>query len=248
MAKSFKICPVRHFDVNAFSQGRTSLNQQPHFAGMDDEVPTTTIRSSQSNPGFADFRPYVIAHDRVVRMAGRYGSVRFPEFTYTGEIAAFYSEQRMMLLLSGKKNDVLSLVTSTTRVTEFQIDTLHIDMNALQGLLPSVNLVWFKYHDGMVRASALMGAHVERTDAYAQSKLHGDISTLSFYFEDLSGDVHPIMVVEDGTVVLQAQYAEISEELNLVNLVYDRLLNDISQHVPPKISGKTFSVSETPPL
>jgi hypothetical protein len=247
MPKSFKICPVRHFDATAFSKRRTSLNEQPHFSGMDDEVASTTIRRSESNPGFEDFSPYVIAHDRVVRMAGRYGPVHFPEFTYTGEIAAYYSQQRTLLLLSGKKNDVLSLVSNTTRVTEFQIDTLHIDMNALQGLLPSVNLVWFKYHDGMVRASALMGAHVERTDAFAQSKLHGDISTLSFYFEDLGGEVHPVMVVEDGTVVLQAQYAEVSAELNLVTLVYDRLLKGISQHVSPKISGKTFSVSETPP-
>jgi hypothetical protein len=145
MAKSFKICPVRHFDVNAFAKERTYLDQQPPFAGMTNEVATTSIRASASNPGFEDFRQYIIEHDRVVKMPGRYGEVRFPEFTYTGTIAGFYSVKRSLLLLSGKKADVISLCTTTTRVAEFQIDTLHVDMNALQALLPSVNLVWFKF-------------------------------------------------------------------------------------------------------
>jgi hypothetical protein len=99
----------------------------------------------------------------------------------------------------------------------------------------------------MIRASALMGANVEKTDAFVQSKSEGEISTLSFYFEDLSGDKHPIMVVEDGTVVLQSQYPDVSSEMNLVNLVHDQLLKPVSQRVSPKASGKTFSVSQTPP-
>ena len=247
MPKSFKVCPVRNFDVSAFNKGRVCLNQQPPFNGMDDEVATTSIRTSETKPGFEDFQQYVIAHDRVVKMAGRFGTVHFPEFTYTGEIAAFYSKQRSVLLLSGKKADVLSFCSETTGVAELQIDTLHIDMNALQAILPSVNLVWFKYSTGMVRASALMGAHVERTDAFAQSKLQGEISTLSFYFEDLSGDVHPVMIVEDGTLVLQAQYVDVASQLNLVTLMCDRLLQSISEHVSPKSSAKRFSISLTPP-
>ena len=133
---------------------------------------------------FEDFHQYVIEHDRVVKLPGRYGDMRFPEFTYTGTMAGFFSERRSVLLLSGKKAAVLSLCATTTRVAEFQIDTLHIDMNALQAVLPSVNLVWFKFRQGMIRASALMGANVERTDAFVQSKTGGAISTLSFFFED----------------------------------------------------------------
>jgi hypothetical protein len=247
MPKSYKICPVRHFDVKAFSEQRTYLDQQPPLAGMH-EVATTTIRDSASNPGFEDFHQYVIEHDRVVKMPGRYGDVRFPEFTYTGTMAGFFSQQRSLLLLSGKKADVLSLCATTNRVAEFQIDTLHLDMNALQAALPSVNLVWFKFRQGMIRASALMGANVERTDAFVQSKTEGEISTLSFFFEDLSGEKHPIMVVEDGTVVLQAQYPDVAAELSLVNLLHDRMLKAISRRVSPKSGQKTFSVSQTPPI
>jgi hypothetical protein len=244
MPKSFKVCPVRNFNVKAFSQTRTTLDEQPPFTGMD-EVPTTTIRSSASNPGFEDFRQYVIEHDRVVKMPGRYGPVRFPEFTYTGMISGYFSQKRSLLLLSGKKADVLSLCVTTTKVAEFQIDTLHIDMNALQAALPSVNLVWFKFKAGMIRASALMGANVEKTDAFVQSKSEGEISTLSFYFEDLSGEKHPLMVVEDGTVVVQAQYPDVATELALVNLVYEKLLLSVSHRVSPKSGGKTFSVSQS---
>ncbi len=246
MPKSFKICPVRHFNGAAFQTERSLLNQQPPFPGMKDEVATTSIRSSMVNPGFEDFQQYVIEHDRIVKMAGRYGNIKFPEFTYTGTIAGFHSQQRSLLLLSGKKNDVLSFCGESTRVAELQIDTLDIDMNALQALLPSVNLVWFKFRKGMIRASALMGANVERTEAFVQSKSEGEISTLSFYFEDLSGDKHPMMIVEDGTVVLQSQYQEVSTELSLVILAYERLLKSISQAVTPKSTYKTYSITSTP--
>src|SRR5258707_268176 len=108
MPRSFKICPVRHFNAAAFTTERTLLDQQPPFPGMKEEVTTTSIRGSTVIPGFEDFHQYIIEHDRVVKMAGRYGNVRFPEFTYTGTIAGFHSQQRSLLLLSGKKNDVLS--------------------------------------------------------------------------------------------------------------------------------------------
>jgi hypothetical protein len=246
MPKSFKICPVRNFNVQAFSEYRTTLDQQSSFVGMD-EVPATTIRSSTSRPGFEDFTHYIIEHDRVVKMPGRYGALRFPEFTYTGTIAGFFSQGRSLLLLSGKKADVLSLCVATTKVAEFQIDTLRIDMNALQAALPSVNLVWFKFKQGMIRASALMGANVEKTNEFMQSKSEGEISTLSFYFEDLAGEKHPLMVVEDGTVVLQAQYPDTATELALVILVHERLLTSVASRVPPKSGSRTFSVSQTPP-
>ena len=55
------------------------------------------------------------------------------------------------------------------------------------------------------------------------------------------------MIVEDGTVVLQAQYQDVATELNLITLLHDKLLNSISEKVSPKSSIKTFSVSETPP-
>jgi len=246
MPKSYKICPVRSFQANAFSERPTCLDQQPPLGDMK-HVAVTKIRASAANPGFEDFTQYVIEHDRVVKMPGRYGDVSFPEFTYTGVIAGFFGGQRSLLLLSGKKADVLSFCSTTTRVAEVQIDTLQIDMNALQAALPSVNLVWFKFKTGMIRASALMGANVEKTAAFEQSKSEGEISTLSFYFEDPRGKLHPVMVVDDGTVVLQSQYADTAEELRLVNSIYDKLMAPVASRVSPKTSGKTFSVSQTPP-
>ena len=247
MPKSFKACPVRSFDKKAFAEKQVCLNEQPPLNEMK-HVAVTTIRPSLATPGFEDFGQYVIEHDRVVRMAGRYGDVSFPEFTYTGVISGYFSENRSLLLLSGKKADVLSFCVTTTRVAEVQIDTLEIDMNALQALLPSVNLVWFKFAKGMIRASALMGANVEKTDAFVQSKSEGEISTLSFYFEDdLSSKTHPVMIVSDGTIVLQAQYPDTPEELRLVTSIYDKLIAAIAKRVSPRLSSKTFNVSLTPP-
>ena len=58
-------------------------------------------------------------------------------------------------------------------------------MNALQEALPAVNLVWFRFKRGMIRASALMGANVEKTESFEQSKSEGEISTLSFLLRRL---------------------------------------------------------------
>lgn len=246
MPKSYKVCPVRQFQASAFSEKPICLNQQPPLSEIT-EVPTTKIHTSSSRPGFEDFTQYVIEHDRVVKMPGRYGNVFFPEFTYTGIISGFFGQQRSLFLLSGKKADVLSFCATSTRVAEVQIDTLQIDMNALQAALPSVNLVWFKFKAGMIRASALMGANVEKTDAFVQSKSEGEISTLSFYFEDPLGEKHPVMVVDDGTIVLQAAYPDISGELSLVTSINDKLLSPVSVRVSPKSAGRHFSVSLTSP-
>ena len=245
MPKSYKVCPVREFRTSAFSERPICLNQQPPLAEMI-EVPTTKIHRSTSRPGFEDFIQYVIEHDRVVKMPGRYGNVTFPEFTYTGVISGFFGQRRSLLLLSGKKADVLSFCATSTRVAEVQIDTLQIDMNALQAALPSVNLVWFKFRVGMIRASALMGANVEKTDAFVQSKSEGEISTLSFYFEDSSGEKHPVMIVDDGTIVLQAIYPDISTELSLVISINEKLLAPVSTRVSPRSTGRHFSVTQTP--
>lgn len=245
MPKSYKVCPVRTFQKSAFSEQPTCLNQQPPLGDMA-EVAVTKIRASSGNPGFEDFAQYLIEHDRVVRMPGRFGRIYFPEFTYTGQISAYYGQAREVLLLSGKKADVLDFCATSGRVAEVQIDTLDIDMNALQAALPSVNLVWFKFRAGMIRASALMGANVEKTDAFVQSKSEGEISTLSFYFEDSFGEKHPVMVVNDGTVVLQAQYSSISVELGLITRIYDSLLFPVCGRVSPKSTRKTFSIAQRP--
>jgi hypothetical protein len=177
-------------------------------------------------------------------MPGRYREVSFSEFTYTGVISAYESQALGLLLLSGKKADVLSFCATSAESTVVQIDTIEIDMNALQELLPSVNLVWFSFPAGMIRASALMGANVERTDAFVRSRSEGAITTLSFYFEDDGGSKHPVMVVSDGTVVLQGTYPETGTELQLVMEVYEGLLHGICSRVTPRLPRKRAATSE----
>src|SRR5438270_4102075 len=127
MPKSYKVCPIRNFESSTFSEKPVSLDQQTGFPGMS-EVASTRIRVASGSPGVDDFRPYSIEHDRIVKMPGRYGTTYFPEFTYTGMINAYHSAQRTLLLLNGKKADVLSFCVSTDQVKELQIETLEVDM------------------------------------------------------------------------------------------------------------------------
>jgi hypothetical protein len=102
-------------------------------------------------------------------------------------------------------------------------------MKALLARLAEVKLVWFRFPAGMIRASALMGDHLEATTDFERAKAQGDISTLSFYVQDSSGDQHPTMVTNDGTVVLQDLYKSISDEVELVLQVKRQLLDGTYQ-------------------
>lgn len=149
---------------------------------------------------------------------------------------AYHNEKTSVLLLSGKKDDVIDFCRFTASTNVIELSTLGIDMAQLQEKLASVNLVWFKFPKGMIRASALMGSHIEETDEYQQAKEAGEISTLSFHLEDSNGIPHPIMVTQDGAVVLQANYSDLSVEIELVMRVKTKLLDDIYTEIP--IKGK----------
>jgi hypothetical protein len=85
--------------------------------------------------------------------------------------------------------------------------------------------VWFRFPAGMIRASALMGDHLEATADFERAKAQGDISTLSFYVQDVEQKIHPIMVTDDGTVVLQDLYPGSTKEVELVLHVKQLLLD-----------------------
>lgn len=144
----------------------------------------------------------------------------------------YHSESKNLLLLSGKKDDIIDFTKYTSNTDSLNISTIEVDMAQLLEKLTSVNLVWFKFKGSMIRASALMGEHIERTDEFNQAKEVGEISTLSFYLEDANRNTHPIMVTHDGAVVLQTNYPDLSKEIELVLEVKKELLDGIYTEKP----------------
>ena len=99
-------------------------------------------------------------------------------------------------------------------------------MKQLLSKLPSVKGVWFKLPRGLVTASALFGSHIEDSHDFKEYQESGDISTLSFHFEQAQIP-HPVQVTQDGAIVLQSSYKEISDELDLVLNIKVALLEGI---------------------
>jgi len=162
-------------------------------------------------------------------MWGRVNEFSFAKFIRRGLINAYQSPARRLVLLSGKKDDVLDFCRTTATLAEIKIALLRIDMKALLAKLAEVKLVWFRFPGGMIRASALMGDHLEKTADFERAKAQGDISTLSFYVQDTESVQHPIMVTTDGTVVLQDLYQSIALEVEVVLQVKKLLLDGTYQ-------------------
>jgi hypothetical protein len=160
-------------------------------------------------------------------MYGRVNQVSFARFIRIGFIRAYQSEARSLILLCGKKDDILDFCRTTAVLPAIKIATLRIDMKALFSKLTEVKLVWFRFPAGMIRASALMGDHLEETLDFERAKAQGDISTLSFYVQDLEEKVHPILITDDGAVVLQDLYHSVAHEVEIVLHVKKLLLDGI---------------------
>lgn len=224
MAKSYKICLLRHFDDSQIAQEPFQLRPQFSLAEVP-EAPQTKIYKSRDEVTVEDFRSYTIEHEHEVSMWGRVNEVRFAKFIRKGVINAYQSPTRKLILLSGKKDDILDFCRTTAALQEIKIALLRIDMKLLLAKLAEVKLVWFSFPAGMIRASALMGDHLEATADFERAKAQGDISTLSFYVQDGDSLQHPILVTSDGTVVLQDLYQSIASEVDLVLQVKSLLLD-----------------------
>ncbi|HEV2341234.1 MAG TPA: hypothetical protein VGS15_05500 [Candidatus Acidoferrales bacterium] len=224
MPKSFKICAVRHFNDSSISLEGFSLKPQYNLTSVP-ETPQTTICKSRDPIDFEDFRTYTIEHEHEVSMYGRVNQVRFARFIRRGIISAYQSSARSLMLLSGKKDDILDFCKTTASLGEIKLAVLQIDMKALLAKLAEVKLVWFNFPGGMIRASALMGDHLETTADFERARSQGEISTLSFYVESKEDIHHPVMVTSDGTVVLQDLYRSIADEVELVLNVKKELLD-----------------------
>jgi hypothetical protein len=231
LPKSYKICPVSEFDTTRFGQKPYNLRPQLNIEGVP-PPPETLIRLANDRVAVEDFQSYMIEHERAVSQRGRLNDSKFTEYIRLGEILGYYSKDRNLLLLCGKKDDILDFCRSVSSAREIALSTITIDMKGLLAKLKDVRLAWFRYDDSIIHASALAGQHIETTKPFKDANAAGDISTLSFYVQDAGSIAHPILVTSDGAVVLQANYQERSTEIELVLYIKKVLLDGISTEVP----------------
>ena len=232
MAKSYKICNLKNIENEKFSTKPYFFGAQMHFEGVE-RPPSTSIYQARDIAKVEDFTKYLIEHEVEEKTIGRVFGKPFQAYIRKGYIDGFVSKNLNLVLLSGKKRDVLDFCKMSKKRKEFQFNTVKMNMKKLLALLPNVKGVWFSFNAGQITASALMGRHVEGTSDFKHYKETGDISTLSFHFEK-ENNLHPIMITEDGTVVTQANYKERSDEISLVLEVKDKLLNKIIEEVEAK--------------
>jgi len=231
MPKSYRITLTEQFDGSSFQLAPYVIDYQKSFDGISPS-PQTTIYKSRDVITLEDFQKYEIVHEMEEKAWGRYNTSIFHSFIRKEKINAFHSNSRRMLLLSGKKSFVIDFCRKSTNLEGISLNLLTIDMARLLSQLPHIQGVWFRFPNGLIRASALMGANIESTADFQKYNAEGEISTLSFYFEH-GGITHPIMIVNDCTVVLYSNYTELSIEIDLVLTVMNSLLKDIMEVQPP---------------
>jgi len=229
MPKSFKITYIDKFDVTNIQQQPVLLNSQ-YTTDDKPPYPQSKIYKSRDRISKDDFEKYLIEHEMEENAFGRFNEEVFNKFIRKEYIHSFYSNSHQLFILNGKKKFVLDFCKKTKDWNYIVIKTIQIDMGSLLEKLPHVKGVWFSFKNGLIRASALMGANIESTNDFKNYNTLGEISTLSFHFE-YNNITHPIMLVNDGTVVLQSNYTEISQELDLVLEVKKQLLDGIFQKV-----------------
>jgi hypothetical protein len=227
MPKSYRITQTEQFNGDSFQLAPYVLDRQKTFEGMPPS-PQTTIYKSRDKVTLEDFQRFEIVHEMEEKAWGRYSTNVFHSFIRKEYIHAFHSPANGMFLLSGKKSFVVDFCRKSTDLESISLKLFRIDMAQLLSQLPHVQGVWFRFPNGLIRASALMGANIESTADFQKYSSEGEISTLSFYFEH-GGITHPIMVVSDCTVVLYSNYAEISMEIDLILSVMNSLLKDIME-------------------
>ena len=229
MPRSYKICNLRVIESDKFSSKPYFFDKQQHMEIVDRPA-STSIYLAGDSVRFEDFTKYMIEHEIEEKTIGRIHGQTFTAYIRTGYIDGFVSKKLNIVLFSGKKRDVLDFCKMDKNIDEFKFNTTKIDMKKLLALLPNVRGVWFNFPTGQITASALMGSHLDNTDDFKHFKNTGEISTLSFHYE-MDGNMHPVMITEDGTVVVQGKYKERAEEINLVLSVKNNLLNNILEEI-----------------
>lgn len=235
MAKSYKITISKQFDAPEEDGGLLPTIKQRMLTGIV-PGPETHVRNSNSPALFGDYKTYDIDHEYTMRIEGRSFDTGMPftKFIAKGQIRAYRSASQELLLLSGKKSDILDFCRQAAPLPGMSLQTIQIDMKALQDKLPEVRGVWFRLKQGFIRAKGFMGDQIQDTAEFCEAKLEGDISTLSFYFLDSrDGCMHPVMITEDGAIVLQRNYKKVEDELGIILQVKTELIDGLFSIVEP---------------
>jgi hypothetical protein len=229
MPKSYRITLPRTIQSQSFALASIVLDRQGSIEGVP-ASPQTKIYRARTKISLDDFESFIIEHEMEEEALGRYNTSVFTKFIRKELIHSYYSKRKEVFLLSGKKRFVVDFCKKSNEFAALAFDEIKVDMGKLLAQLPHIKGVWFKFSNGLIRASALMGANIESTPDFQNYSLQGDISTLSFFF-DYNGMTHPVMVVNDGTVVLYLNYAEVTDEIELVVTIKDTLLSEIMEIV-----------------
>jgi hypothetical protein len=195
MPKSYKITLTYTFEPATFNY-EINLTRQMHLPSLV-PGPETKLGRSLDKIGIADFESYLIDHEYTVNMQGRLyeDGAPFSKFIAKSQIKAYQSQEMQVLLLCGKKADILDFCRQTRIMPQIKISVIQIDMDALQEKLPEVRGVWLRSRAGFIRARGYMGNQIQDTPEFLTAKNEGQISTLSLYFEDArSGKPHPILI------------------------------------------------------
>lgn len=237
MPRSYKVCVLIKFAKESISKKKLSFGAQIDMPGVD-PGPSTQIYLSRDRVTSHDFTQYTIEHEVEESINCRVDGKSYTKIIRMGRIDAFQSPSNKLLFLSGRKADTLDFCRRHCDHDLVQFRTMQVNMGELLKALPSVKGVWFAFANGQVRASALMGHNLEATPDFKHFKTNGTISTLSFGFET-KGQLHPVMVTEDGTIVLQGMYKSRSEELDLALAIKTQLLDKLlTVHEPKKKKKK----------
>lgn len=225
MAKSYKITFFNKFEKESFQIAPYILDKQMTLEGLPPE-PQTKIMKARDQINYEDYEKYIIEHEMEENALGRINDSIFTQYIHKEYINSFYSLKNQILLLSGKKRYVLDFCKKTKSMDHIKIKTIHLDMGTLLAKLPHVKGVWFHFNNGLIRASALMGVNLESTTDFKRFSEEGDISTLSFHYE-FGAIKHPIMVTDDGTIVLYTSFKQVSDEIEIVTDIFRNLLSDL---------------------
>jgi len=225
MPKSYKITYVDKFNSSSIQESTILFEAQMYLPDVP-PGPQTEIRKARDKIKILDFTKYIILHEMEENVYGRISNQSFHKYIRKETIFAYHSESESLFLLSGKKKFVIDFCKKTKDSNDILISTINVNMSSLLTKLPSVKGVWFRFSNGLIRASALMGSNIDSTMDFQKYKSVGDISTLSFLYE--FGEVlHSIMVTNDGAIVLYENYKEISDEIEIILDIDKNLLKDI---------------------
>ena len=146
MPKSYKITFTENFDSDAFGTKPLVFDRQMQIQGTH-PGPRTQIHRAPTEVSFRDFHAYNIEHEYEVQMWGRlYDDDRsFSKFIARSQILAYQSPTDRIMLMCGKKADILDFCRKTQEFPHVKLRTIQIDMKQLQEKLPEVRGAWFRF-------------------------------------------------------------------------------------------------------